>query len=295
MRPPQLNKSIFSNKYQELRGKEVTPSKHLSPRAGLPIRLGQAARSPAVALRPLGELCPSPAARQYSPRVPSPQPRLPCKMVCNVWGGAYPRHLRVRSANGISTARSCIIHTTLSRTVNQALDLLSDTAAVVYVSLVSRGGCGHGGRNRKSRAYRGLCDISRRHVTRLRWMVVGCVPLVAVWVCCFSAEWSAVILSRNRRSTKGTELNRAIYQQGVTNTFGIRSPRFPYTPGIPRGGTRLAGPGNVPGKSTAPTWLISDCSSPMPSRHGTVQPFANASNLVLSGLTGNTLSCDRPG
>jgi len=96
-----------------------------------------------MALRPLDELCPSLAALQYSPSVPSAQPRLPGKMVCSVWGGAYPRHLPVRSAGGISTVRICISHTTSSRTVNQALDLPSDTATVVYVSLVSR--CRHDG------------------------------------------------------------------------------------------------------------------------------------------------------
>lgn len=70
--------------------------------------------------------------------------------------------------------RSCITHTTTSRTVDQALDLPSDTATVIYVSLVSRCRRRHGGRNRKGYGYRGLCDASSRHVYDSRMCATRC-------------------------------------------------------------------------------------------------------------------------
>ena len=160
---------------------------------------------------------PSRAARKCSPRVPSPQPRFPGKRVCSLGRrGAYPRHMGVGSASGISTVRCCVSHTALSCTIYQALDLPSDTATVVYVSLVSRGGGRNGGRNRKSHVYRGLCDTSRQHITILRWSVVGCVQLAAVWVCCLLGAQSGVLsfYPAAGKSTKGPEPDMAICQQG---------------------------------------------------------------------------------
>ena len=149
-----------------------------------------------------------------------------------------------------------MIHTTSSRTVNQALDLPSDTATVIDVRLVTRCGCQHGGRNRKSYGYRGVRDTSRRHVTILRWRVVGCVPLAAMGLLFHrSAEWSAAILSRSRQSTKGPEVDMGHLSAALTNTG--QTPRLPCIPGIPRGETGFAGgstgrwvPGKVPDKST---------------------------------------------
>jgi hypothetical protein len=162
---------------------------HRSPRAGLsgPIRPGGPAPGPtgldgpAMALMRLDESRPSRAVPQHSPSVLSAQPRFPGgKMVCSVLGGAYPRHLRVRSGSGYQssvTRWSRTSHPTTSRTVNQALDLPSDTATMVYASRRRRR-CRHGGRSRKSYGHRGLCDAGSRHVTTLRWTVlVGCVAL----------------------------------------------------------------------------------------------------------------------
>ena len=213
-----------------------------------------------MALRPLDELCPSRAAQQYSPRVPSPQPRFLGKMVCSVWGGAYPRHLGVRKATGISIVRGCISHTTLSRTVNQALDLPSDTATVVYMSPVSRGGCRHGGRNRKSHGYRGVYDTSRRHVTRLRRTEVGCVPLAAVWVCCLLGAQSGVLsfYPAVGKAQKGHRSRQGHLSAGRTpSESGVRG--FPVHPESPeaRPGSQGdlsadRGPAKLPGKSTSP-------------------------------------------
>jgi len=97
------------------------------------------------------------------------------------------------------------------------------------------------------------------------------------------------------KSTKGPEPDMAICQQDEhLLESGVRG--FSVHPESPEARLGSQGdlsvdrwPAKVPGKSTSPTWLISDCSSRMPSRHGTIQPLPMHQISSCPGL--HTVSC----
>ena len=123
--------------------------KHRSPRAGLPIRLDL---DQAVRGAPELEVLRWPSGRWLNcahfvqlDNTPRACPPLsldsPVKWFVVSGEELIRDTYECGGASVISTVRSCISHTTSSRTVNQALDLPSDTATMVYVCLGSRSGC----------------------------------------------------------------------------------------------------------------------------------------------------------